>query len=71
MVDVSPIDPDPENIEVARVRRLAEARELALVLMAQGIPYMIERSGDEWVLLADSGKKRMRFGSWMGTGGKC
>lgn len=45
---------EPELIGVWRCGRVAEARELALVLVAKGIAYQISREGEQWVLQVET-----------------
>ncbi len=47
------IDPDLPRVEAGRYKRLADARERALVVSARGFPHWIEREEDDWVLFVE------------------
>lgn len=42
------------SVELARHTKLADARESGLVLASKGLSYLVQRSGDDWVVRVSS-----------------
>ncbi len=51
------IESQPPLVEVGRYPRLNEARERSLVVAAKNLPYLVERDGDDWLLLVEESSR--------------